>query len=332
MVIEREDRIRLRRLRDLVLRLRRDGPARMAAADLEELPRLYRHACTQLARLETRGEIGRDVVELRRLVGRAHGLLYRAGDTGIESVASRALRFLLADCPRAIRQEWKLIGFFALAFYGLAGAAWYGVARDLDLSYSLFNREAVDAQIEQLRDTPQGERFVGNFNFGVEQSGVNSAAIITNNVRVGLLFFALGLIPPLYLYVLLTNSLMLGTYTGVAWHWGQAGSISSILWCHGVLELQALLLAGAAGLVLVRAWIAPGPWSRGHAMAIESRQAWRLLAPMFPLLLVAGVIEGFVSPHAPLGVRLAVAIGSGIALVAWVVLGGRQSPSTGSPA
>jgi uncharacterized membrane protein SpoIIM required for sporulation len=125
------------------------------------------------------------------------------------------------------------------------------------------------------------------------------------------------------------NGLMLGTYTAVAAHWGQGLAISSILWCHGVLEIQAIVLAGAAGLVLVRAWIAPGPWSRRHAMSLESARAWRLLAPVFPMLFVAGTIEGFVSPHAPTEVRVAVAVLTGIGLVAWIALGGRR---IGSPA
>jgi hypothetical protein len=50
-----------------------------------------------------------------------------------------------------------------------------------------------------------------------------------------------------------------------------------------------------------------------------------LFAPVFPLLLIAGLIEGFVSPHAPLAARLAVAVASGVALLAWVLLGGRRN-------
>ena len=116
---------------------------------------------------------------------------------------------------------------------------------------------------------------------------------------------------------------MLGTYTGVAAHWGQAGAISSILWCHGVIELQTIVLAAAAGIVLIRAWLAPGPWTRRHAMRRESRRAWALMAPVFPLLFVSGLIEGYVSPHAPTGVRLFMAGATALLLVLWVVFGGR---------
>ena len=124
---------------------------------------------------------------------------------------------------------------------------------------------------------------------------------------------------------------MVGTYTAVAGHWGQAGSISSILWTHGVLEIQTLVLVGTAGLVLVRAWVRPGAYTRAHAMVRESERALALFAPAFPLLVIAGLIEGFISPHAPLAVRLAVAVASGVGLVAWVALGGREDGVRAAP-
>jgi hypothetical protein len=58
-------------------------------------------------------------------------------------------------------------------------------------------------------------------------------------------------------------------------------------------------------------------------MQLESAKAWRLLAPVFPMLFAAGMIEGFVSPHAPTPARVAVAAVSGIAIAAWIGLGGR---------
>jgi uncharacterized membrane protein SpoIIM required for sporulation len=146
---------------------------------------------------------------------------------------------------------------------------------------------------------------------------------MAHNMGVGMLFFGAGLVPPLFLLLLALNGLMLGSYTAVAMHWGQGWQISSILWCHGMLEIQALLLAGAGGLVLVRGWIAPGPWTRRHALTLESARAMRLLAPVFPMLFCAGTIEAFVSPHAPQGVRVAVSIASLLLMIVWFGFGGR---------
>ena len=235
----------------------------------------------------------------------------------------RALVFLLEVAPRAIRAEARLLACSFGLLYGLAFLAWVGVSRDLDLAYSLLTPEFVDQEIAQLAALNEGQAFRGNFTFGLGESPVTAGWIMLHNLGVGVVFFATALLPPLYLYMLGTNALMLGTYTAVAGHWGQAGAISSILWTHGVLEIQAIVLVGTAGLVLVRAWVRPGARTRGHALQHESRRALELFAPVFPMLVVAGLIEGFVSPHAPLAVRLAVAIGSGLALVAWVGLGGR---------
>jgi uncharacterized membrane protein SpoIIM required for sporulation len=147
---------------------------------------------------------------------------------------------------------------------------------------------------------------------------------MANNIWVSVLFFGTALVPPLYAFVLATNALMLGTYFGVASHWDQALAIGSILACHGTLELQMIILAGAAGLVLVRGLIAPGPWSRRHALQLGARRAWCLMAPVFPLLVISGLIEGYVSPHAGLFVRLATAGVTGALLVLWVLLGGAR--------
>jgi uncharacterized membrane protein SpoIIM required for sporulation len=306
-------------------RLLRSGPpSNWSDADLSLFPRLYRQACTLLARLEASGGSERELAQARRTVAAAHAVLHARRESACASVA-RLVRLLLVESPRAIRREWRLLLVSAALVYGLAALAWAAVARDLDLASSLLGRAGVEAEIEQLRELEPGESFRGNFDFGIGESPGTAGWIMTNNMRVGALFFASALLPPLYVYVLAANALMLGTYTGVAWHWGQAGAISSILWCHGVLEIQAILLAGTAGLCLVRAWLRPGARTRGHALAQGSRNALLLLAPTFPMLFAAGLIEGFVSPHAPLTVRLAVAGLSGLALVLFAS-SGRSRP------
>jgi uncharacterized membrane protein SpoIIM required for sporulation len=293
--------------------------------ELLELPRLYRHACTRLAELEAEGEDPRLAAELRARIAAAHGILMvdeprRRGDR-----LGRTLELVLRVSPRAIRAEWRLLACSFGLVYGLALLAWLGVRRDLDLAYSLLDPAMVQSEIEQLAALAEGEPFRGNFDFGLGRSPLTAGALMLHNIGIGILFFASALLPPLYLYILSTNGLMLGTYTAVASHWGQASAISSILWTHGVIEIQALVLAGTAGLVLVRAWVRPGPYTRGHAMARESRRALELFTPVIPLLVGAGLIEAFVSPHAPLAVRLAVAGASALALIAWVALGGRRT-------
>jgi len=303
---------------------------RWSDEELLRLPRLYRRACTLLTSLETGGGSVAQIDRARKAVAAGHALLHREARGTGRNALLRLIDYLSIECPRAIRSEWRLLVFSLLLFYGLAAAAWIGVAGNLDLAPSLLDQKMVASQIDQLESTPTDEPFRGNFNFGLGESPGTAGMLMAHNIGVGLLFFAAALVPPFYLYVLLTNALMLGTYTGVAGHWGQAGSISSILWCHGVLEIQALILAATAGLVLVRAWIRPGFHTRRHAMLVEGKQASRLLVPVFPLLVCAGIIEAFISPHAPFSIRLATAITTGVLLVGWVLLGGRRGDA-GAP-
>ena len=321
-----EEEARLDRLAHLVKRAEGFGIGGMSEGELVELPRLYRFAASEIARRETAGEgtAGASVERTRALVARAHAVLHRGLEREKRGFPARALEFLGREIPRTIRSEWKVIAACFALVYGIAIVSFLVVRHDIDYAWSLMSPEMVSQEIAQLEATAQGEPFRGNFTFGIGQSPTTAGWIMTHNMSVGLFFFGAGLVPPVFLLYLAINGLMLGTYTAVAAHWGQAGAISSILWCHGVIEIQAIVLAGAGGLVLIRAWISPGPWSRGHAMALESRRAWKLLAPVFPMLFVAGMIEAFVSPHAPFWVRVGVAVLTGTAMIAWVLLGGRE--------
>lgn len=313
----------LDRLRDLLARARGDGLRRLEEEDLLALPRLYRYASTRHSRLETRGVDPGALEESRRLLVHAHALLFRDLERSDEPLPRRVRHLFLVESPRTIRAEWRLLLLMLLLFYGLALASYVAVAGNLALGFTLLDPDTIAHEIEQLRATADGEPFRGNFTFGWEESPSSAGWLMAHNIGVSFFFFAAGLVPPLFVWVLSANGLMLGTYLGVASHWNQAGEISSILWCHGVLELEAIVLAGLAGLVLIRAWIAPGVWSREHAMKLESRRALRILAPIVPMLVCAGLIEGFVSPHAPTWVRVAVAVVTGILLLGWVLFAGR---------
>ncbi len=311
------------RLDSLLRKAERAGPRALSDAELVELQQLYRWGATRLSRLQTRAHDLRALAQMRTLVTRAHGFLHRQPAPPPRAVVARGVEFLLHDCPRAIRAEWRLVAGCFAVFYGLAVVSYALVARDIEVAYWLFDANAVATQVEQLRDTAAGEPFRGNFTFGPERSSSIAGYIIGHNILVSVLFFGAGLVPPLFGFVLATNGLMIGTYTGVASHWDQAGSISSILWCHGTIELQMIVLAGAAGLVLARGAVLPGPWTRRTSLARAGRRAWCLLAPMFPFLTLSGLIEGYVSPHAPYAVRVSVAVATGLLLTLWIGFGGR---------
>jgi uncharacterized membrane protein SpoIIM required for sporulation len=75
-----------------------------------------------------------------------------------------------------------------------------------------------------------------------------------------------------------------------------AGQLSSFVVPHGVLELPAIFIAGGAGLLVAKGLLFPGTLPRRESLALEGGRAMRLALGIIPLLIVAGTVEGFVSP------------------------------------
>jgi len=100
-----------------------------------------------------------------------------------------------------------------------------------------------------------------------------------------------------------------------------------LLATQGALELPAIFFAGGAGLLIGRALLFPGRWGRGTALQIYGAQAAQLVYGIVPLLVIAGVIEGFFSPSEaiPAGLKYLV----GLALLSNLVWYGLWEPAAG---
>ncbi len=316
----------------LLDRVEQQALSRLSVAELGRIPELHRWASSRFAELESTDPASLELRALRRLVEQSHAVLYRDIRASGGSWWRRALDYLIHDSPRAIREEWRLVLGTLFTFYALAALSFVAVRNDLEAAFTFAPPALTLSEISQLRETEEGQPFRGNFTFGRESSPGTSGWILAHNISLAILFFGSALVPPLFVYLLATNAFMVGVYTAVAWHWDQAWSISSILWCHGTLELQMFVLASTAGLVLARAVIAPAPWSRSRAIELAGMRAWALFAPIFPFLVAAGILEGFVSPHASTIVRAATALASLAALGLWIGLGGRARHASSSDA
>jgi uncharacterized membrane protein SpoIIM required for sporulation len=126
---------------------------------------------------------------------------------------------------------------------------------------------------------------------------VFSSSIMTNNVQVAFLAAAGGILAGIgTILILVFNGVSIGSVLGLYHAHGAASLIWTFVLPHGVIELTAIVVAGAAGLVFGRAVVAPGRRTRGHALREDGRQGLALVAGAAFLLIFAGLIEGFVSP------------------------------------
>lgn len=151
--------------------------------------------------------------------------------------------------------------------------------------------------------------------------------IFTNNIRVAFLAFAGGVLFGLgTLYVLLSNGLLLGAVLGAAHYYGVAPLLWAFISPHGYLELTCIAIAGAAGLMLGDALLRPGLLRRRDALARAARGSIELVVGAGPVLIVAGLLEGYVSPSdLPLAGRLVIGPLAGIVLCVLLCSVGRTS-------
>jgi uncharacterized membrane protein SpoIIM required for sporulation len=158
-----------------------------------------------------------------------------------------------------------------------------------------------------------------------------SSFIMQNNIQVAILAFGGGLLAGVYsIWVIFTNGLMLGGTLGLTFHYGLGFDLLTFMIGHGVIELSVIMMAGGAGLMLGWAIIHPGLLRRGDALRSAANRSVYLVMGCLPLLMVAGTIEGFISPAAniPWAVKWLVGILSGAGLYSYLFLAGRPPKAT----
>lgn len=290
------------------------GLASLSAEELTELGRLYRSATSDLAAARRDFPTHRVAEYLNSLVARAHAAVY-------QNRAARGrgfLQFFTTTFPQAFRETWPFTLASFLMFFLPAVVGFIVSYRDPAAGATLM--PGLEARIEDIRTQTEWWKEINN-----NGRAASASLIMTNNIQVSILAFAGGmLLGTLTLYTLVQNGLMLGVLAGAAQSLGFAANLWGFVAAHGVVELSVIFISGGAGLQLGWAMVRPGLLTRRTALTQAAQRAVVLLLGCTPLLVVAGTIEGFVSPSSlPLYVKLAVACGSGAAMYSYLLLSGR---------
>src|ERR1700726_1261421 len=124
-----------------------------------------------------------------------------------------------------------------------------------------------------------------------------SSGIMTNNMSVAFAAFAMGITAGIgTVWMMLLNGLMMGVVAVACWREGMSLPLWSFVAAHGVLELPAIFIAGGAGIGIAKGLLFPGSLPRRESLVRAGRRSDQLVLGTIPMLLVAGIVEGFVSP------------------------------------
>lgn len=304
------------RLEDLLRLLDRSALRRLDREEVRELGRIYRRTASDLAIARAESRDPRLVNYLNSLVIRAHGRIYRADSA---DGGRRLRRFFARDFPRTFRRTWRHTALAFLVFMLFAALTFLGTWRDVE-----FSELAGVSPMARQMILEAKPRWWENIN---RQNQVEASGIATNNIGVTFYAFAYGALFGLgTLYVMALNGAHIGTVLALTYRAGYGHELATFMAGHGVIELTCIFIAGGAGMLFGTAVLFPGDLSRFDNLRLRGREAVQLIVGCVPLLAVAGLIEGFISPAPiPPAMKFAVAAATGLALYAYLLLAGRDS-------
>ncbi len=274
-----------KRLEELTARASRLRLRSLSGEEVREFGQLYRRTAADLAiaREEVRDQ--RLVNYLNHLVARAHGAIYRSESSGFGVFVS----FFRYEFPAVFRSTFYYTLTAFLVF--IVAAVFASTAVILDEGFA----DRIAPQLKQsIAEHHNWTESVNNAN------PLASTSIQTNNINVTFYAFAGGLLAGIgTLWVLAQNGLLLGMVLSLCFRY-RFWEIPIFVSAHGVIELTAIFIAGGAGLLIAKALLMPGDLRRIDALVTNGRLAIKLILGCIPMLLIAGLIEGFISPaHIP---------------------------------
>ena len=305
------------RLEDLLGLLRGTSLKGLSKMEVREFGELYRRAATDLAiaRAETRDP--KLINYLNSLVIRAHGKIYRAEGEG----ASIIWKFFTLDFPEAFRSNWRYMAIAGGTFVLFAILGFIATVIDVDFTHFV----GLSGVVENIRS---GERWWLSLN---DSNQIGASLIMSNNIIVSIRAFAMGAL------------LGVGAFYDIAFFGAHVGSVfgacyklnppfgndlATFVIGHGVIELSVVCFCGGAGMMIGYSIINPGDLTRAQALKKKGMEAAKIVIGCACLLVVAGTIEGFISPSGlPAVAKFATGILSGVVMYSYLLLVGRTVES-----
>lgn len=298
----------------------------LSAAELPAFAEQYRAVAADLARARTyKADLGVQS-RLERLVAAGHNQLY----VDDRRTFGRIGVVILRECPAAVVRSWRTVLLALVALFGPAAGAYFTLRDHPALAAEVLPESMLERAEAGRQRQAEG---LGYFEADRSDRPVIATQIITNNVQVSFYCFAGGIFLGVGSLVSLAyNGLVLGATAGHFANQGMFAYLLSFIIGHGVLELFAISVSGAAGFLLGLALLAPGDLSRREALVLRGRVAVRMVGAVVVLLIVAGLIEGLASASgASFTYRAGISAASTVFLVLYLLNGARWASRVEAP-
>jgi len=287
---------------------------RLTGAESDELVRLYQAVATDLSTVRSSAPDAATVARLSDLLGRARSAIAGAHEPAWGDVA----RFVVLSLPAALYRIrwWTVAVTAACVLAGVVAGVWVATHPDA---------------LAAMGTPSERERYAQEaFSQYYDPSAGFAAMVWTNNAWIAAQCVGLGISGVWPLYVLVNNAVMVGATGGMMADEGELDVFLSLIAPHGLLELTAVFVAGAAGLRLFWTWVDPGRRPRSRALAEEGRALFTVAVGLAGVLAVSGLIEGFITGSTlPWAVKVGVGAMALAAFWAYTLVLGRRAVAAG---
>ncbi len=272
--------------------------------------RLYQKAAQNLSYSQTYFPTDEVTKYLNGLVSKSHNLLYKDQVSSFKQIRY----FISTKFVGLLIEQWKFVMVAMLLFMIGAIGSFFSVANNPLHLYSILPAEIARGVVDPDK--------IGQSS-GAVDSSLMSASIMTNNIKVAIFAFAGGITFGLVtVYLLVYNGIIIGALAALFWNHDKSYDFWAFIVPHGMIELTAIFIAGGAGLLMGYKLFVPGQTSRGYQLKQQAKRSVQLLLGTIPLFVIAGIIEGFITPaDISLEAKYFVALLTVIGLILYVVIG-----------
>jgi len=282
---------------------------RMPSSDPDELAERFVQLTDDLAYARTFYPKSKTVSYLNGLASHFHLAIYK----NRKEKSNRFVDFWVTELPLTLARYQRQLLYAFLFFMVFFLMGWLSARYDENFVRLILGDEYVNMTIENIE---KGDPF------GVYKSKDAFMMFLTiafNNIQVSFWVYVLGIFAGVWtVYLLFTNGIMLGSFEYFFFSKGLGLKSLVVIFVHGTIEISAIIIAGAAGLILGKSWMFPGTFKRMDSLKIGAKDSLKIVLGLVPFFLVAAFLEGFITRHTEMPLWLSISIlASSVILIAW---------------
>jgi len=254
----------------------------------DQLASLYIHLINDLSYAQTYYPKSKTILYLNNLATKAFQKIYKTK----RQDTNRFVHFWKVEVPLIVHEYRRYVLYAFLIFGTFIAIGALSAAYDDSFVRLILGDHYVNKTLENIEAGDPVAVYKSGSNWG------SFLGITINNLYVGILSFVLGVFGGLGTgYVMLNNGIMIGAFQYFFYQQGVFWESVRGIWIHGSMEIFAIIIEGAAGLILGASILFPKTYSRMTSFKLGVKDGVKILISTFPFTFSAGILEGFVTRY-----------------------------------